>query len=375
MIGQNKVFNRVIKDLEKNKVNREAGKDIVIPVPHERFAGLFPGIEQSTYYIVSGNQKSGKTQVADDLFLYNPIEFIKNNNTNIDVKIFYFSLEMSKEAKIRQAICRRLYIKKGIKLSPRRIQSMFTDYILPDDILEFIKEDEEYFNFLEEKVEFIDRIRNPFGMFKVIRDFYHANGVYISKSGEEIPMELINQNSEEVNKTIAYYKPNNPDLFVFVIVDHISLITEEKVDGVKQTLYDAIKKLSNDYLLDIRDRWKGIPVVIQQQNLDKEGNESMKMGTTEPSASGLADFKGTGKDCNVLFTIYSPMRNKIREYNGYDITILRDNYRRLAIEFDRNGSSCETNLFFDGAVNYFKELPKPDKMQPIYAKIKKGEVL
>ena len=274
----------------------------------------------------------------------------------------YFTLEMSKEAKIRQAICRRLFLTKGITLSPRRIQSLFKDYILPDDILAFVEEDSEYFNFLESKVEFISNIRNPFGIYKHVREFFHNNGNYISKSGEVIPIELINANKEDVNKTISHYLPNNPDLYVMVLIDHISLITEEKVDGVQQDLYDAIKKLSNDYLLTIRDRWNGIPIVVQQQTSTKGNNESIKMGTTEPNVPGLADCKLTGKDCNVLFTIYSPLKNKIREYNGYDITRLKDNYRRFAIELDRNGSTCETNLYFNGAINYFKELPKAESM-------------
>lgn len=375
MTGQSKVFSRVVDKLEYNKKEREQGKDIVIPIPFPRLQEHFPGLEQATYYIVSGNQKSAKTQITDELFLYTPIDFIRNNNTNIDVKIFYFTLEMSKEAKIRQTICRRLYQKKGIVLSPRKLQSLFSNYILEDDILEFIKEDKEYFDFLESKVEFIDFTKNPFGIFKTVRDHFHANGEYISKTGEVIPINLIEANTEEVNKTISHYRSTNPSLFTFIVVDHISLIKEEKVNGVEQTLYEAIKKLSNDYLITIRDRWGGIPVAVQQQNLDKEGNESMKMGTTEPSASGLADFKGTGKDCNVLFTIYSPFRNKIKEYNGYDITLLKDNYRRLAIELDRNGSTCETNLFFNGAVNFFQELPKPNEMTQVYNKIRNNQKL
>lgn len=362
MTGHDNVFNRVVSKLEQNKIRREEGKDIVVPIPFPRLQEFFPGIEQSTYYIVTGNSKAGKTQICDNLFLYNPIEFVKTANTNIDVKIFYFTLEMSKEAKMRQAICRRLFLKKGIVLSPRRIQSLFKDYILPNDILNFVKEDKEYFDFLQSKVEFIDRTKNPFGIFKTLRDFYHANGTFISKTGETIPIEAIKANTEETNKSIDYYKPNNPDLFVFCIIDHISLLTTEKVNGVEQDLFGAIKKLSNEYLIELRDKYGCIPVVVQQQNEERQGNKSIELGNTEPNSNGLADNKCTGKDCNVLFTIYSPLKNKIKSYLGYDISKLRDSYRRVAIEFDRNGSSCETSLHFNGAVNYFAELPKPESI-------------
>ena len=58
MTGQSKVFSRVVDKLEYNKKEREQGKDIVIPIPFPRLQEHFPGLEQATYYIVSGNQKS-----------------------------------------------------------------------------------------------------------------------------------------------------------------------------------------------------------------------------------------------------------------------------------------------------------------------------
>lgn len=73
---------------------------------------------------------------------------------------------------------------------------------------------------------------------------------------------------------------------------------------------------------------------------------------------------------NVLLGLFSPFRHEIPDYMGYDITRLRDNIRFLEIMGGREGGGgtiCP--LYFDGAVNYFSELPLPkerEKMQKVY---------
>ena len=58
--------------------------------------------------------------------------------------------------------------------------------------------------------------------------------------------------------------------------------------------------------------------------------------------------------------LYSPFKYGIREYEGYDITKLRDNVRFMEVIEDRdygaNGQICP--LYFDGAVSSFAELPR-----------------
>jgi hypothetical protein len=351
--SSNLLFDIVVGQVENNKVLREAGKHICIPSPFPRFGEEYPGIQQGIYYIVSGNQKSGKTQVADYMFVYHPIEFILSNDTNIKLKIFDFNLEMSKESKMKQAIVHRLYMKKGLTLSTRELDSIYEDKILPSNILQFVKEDRKWFEKFESIVTYIDDIRNAYGIYKYMKAYFEANGTYVYKT-----VTISEDGKPKQIQTIDRYIPNDPDLFVIVKIDTINLLTPEKGSN----LYDAIGKMSSDYMVRIRNRWGGIPVVIQQQTLDKEGNKSTEMGRNEPSADGLSDNKGTSKDCTVLMTIFSPFRHKQSTYLKYNITKLKDNYRRIAIDFDRNGQACETSVYFNGAVNYFKELPKVESI-------------
>ena len=62
----------------------------------------------------------------------------------------------------------------------------------------------------------------------------------------------------------------------------------------------------------------------------------------------------------MLIGLFNPFKHNLREYEGYDITIFKNNFRIMEIIENRNGESgymCP--LYFDGAVTLFKELPLP----------------
>lgn len=73
----------------------------------------------------------------------------------------------------------------------------------------------------------------------------------------------------------------------------------------------------------------------------------------------------------MVIGLYSPFKYGLTEYEKYDITKFRNHIRFMEIIEDRdygaNGNICP--LYFDGAVSFFKELPKPDDytgMQKVY---------
>lgn len=73
--------------------------------------------------------------------------------------------------------------------------------------------------------------------------------------------------------------------------------------------------------------------------------------------------------CNVALGIFSPFKYELKEYFGYDISKLRDNCRFLEVLINRGGSPGGIiALYFDGATNYFSELPRANdpKIQNVY---------
>lgn len=293
------------------------------------------------------------------MFLYNTIQQVIDNNLDIKLKIFYFSLEISKEAKMLSAFSNILYIKEGIRLSPTQLKSTKADNILDEKTLLIIEKYKDYFNKIEEIVEFIDDIRTPYSIYAVVRDYALANGKIHTRTIE------IGDQKKEVED---FYEPNNPDEYVIIMIDHIGLISTGKNydTGLPMTLHESIGKLSSDYLVKLRNRFNYIPVVIQQQASSQESIENKKYNKLKPSLDGLAGNKETQRDANVIVGLFSPFRHEIPGYLGYDITFFKDNIRFLEILGGREGGGgtiCP--LYFDGAVNYFKELPLPNEHENI----------
>ena len=158
-----------------------------------------------------------------------------------------------------------------------------------------------------------------------------------------------------------------------IIVDHIGLIQPQKLNGTQLSLHESISLLSSDYLIKLRNRFNYIPVVVIQQAIAGENIEHKKAGALRPSVANLGDNKLIARDCNMMIGIFSPFKHEIPEYLGYDITKLKDNCRFVEIIISRDGGAgtiCP--LYFDGATNYFRELPLPNdpEINKVYEFIK-----
>jgi hypothetical protein len=350
------IFDRVFQDLIQRKERISKGLLNCIPCPFPRFREVFPGIEQGKFLLFSANSKIGKTQIADSMCLYEPL-FYAIEHDNIHVRWHYFSWEMSAEQKYRQFICHLLYrLSDGnIHIDTKQLRSVDINKPLPDEILQLLQEDkyQKYIRYFEEHVTIIDDIRNPTGIKIYLEEYAEKNG----KIHFTTKIFYDNQGTEKFSRKIFdYYEPDDPELYNIVIFDHISLISLEK--GLN--LRDTIEMFSNKHLVYLRNRFNYTFVVIQQQAASQESNENFKMDKLRPTADGLGDCKTTFRDADLFFGLYSPYRYKIAEYLGYDIKFFKDNIRFLELIGGREGGGGNVcPLYFDGAVNFFKELPLP----------------
>lgn len=372
-------YKSIIEEIKENRKRRLEGKLNCIPwKSFPKLSSKIPGIEQETYTIVSANSKVGKTQLADFLYVLEPYKFIKDNpDCGITLKIFYFSLEISKKKKLLSLLSNKIYNETGKILSSQNINSKFQDSILSKEDEELIEYYEPYFEEFEKTVTIIDNIRNPYGIYKYMRTYAEQNGTYRKKK-IKVWNDVKKQLEEiEVND---YYIPKNPDEYVIVITDSVNLLMPEN----GQVLHQAMSKYSSDYCLHMRDVWKYIIVNIQQQSAEQEKQQFNNFGGNiinklRPSADGLGDNKLTGRDCNLMIGLFAPFRYEIPQYNGFDISLLKDNYRELIITLNRDGEGFfSSDLLFNGAVNYFEEAPdtktkrlSPDDYERIIKRIRK----
>ena len=74
---------------------------------------------------------------------------------------------MTKEQKMLSAFANILYIKEGVRISPSDLKSTKADKPLPESVLKLLEKYKDYFNKIEEIVEFVDDVRHPTGRLKI----------------------------------------------------------------------------------------------------------------------------------------------------------------------------------------------------------------
>jgi len=360
------IFSEAYDNIEQNKKRVEEGRANSILWPSlPKLSNVIPGIEKARYYNVTANSKVGKTQLTDFLFVYEPLKWMMQNpNSGIDLKIFYFSLEVSERMKALAAMSHYLYNNFNVIRSPKELLSLFKDRTVTDELLTLVRENKPFYDHFNKHVKVITNIRNPFGMYEYVRDYMQKNGKTVKKPGlyKGEPIQVFDS-----------YTPNNPNEIVLVIFDHVGLITTEQ----KKSLHQSLSDLSSIYCLRLRDRYGVSPVFVQQQSAESEKQQFTMRGDSiinkvKPTPDGLGDNKLTQRDVDLMFGLFNPARHGFKTYGGYDMDKFGDHYRQLSILLNRSGSGNKSiDLFFHGAVNFFKELPHPDSsdMQKVYNKL------
>jgi hypothetical protein len=259
-----------------------------------------------------------------------------------------------------------------------KLQSVSKGFVIEEEILQLLNslEYRSILDFYEDHVMFIAE-RNPTGYWKTVNRYATENGtihkkkIVVENKDTGIPIE---------REVFDYYEPKDPEEYVLTIVDHVSLVEQER----GMTLKQCIDKLT-EYSMILRNHYNYIPILIQQQNMDTISLDAYKSNKVRPTLAGLADSKDTGKATSVMLGItnpyafelpYYPYSNDANNPNNYDIRKLKGYFRYLEVVLNREGeSNGQLALYFDGAVNFFVPMPNPTDattLNRIYEKIKKN---
>lgn len=353
--------------MERIKYNRERRlKGLVnsIPFSLKRFNGAVPGVQKENYVIITASSGVGKSKLTKRLFVIDPIDYVLSHpEMGVKLTIFYFCLEESKVRFMMSLMCSWLHKHEGVRVPIKDLLSETA--VLDEKHVAALERAEAHFARVEDMLYVYDDVRNPYGIYYRVEEFLEKNGTWTKK--------LIHIPSKEDKTKLVptevrdKYVPNHPDHYVVVIVDHLSLIHPEKSHN--NSLHAAISDLSSNHFLRLRDKYYCSIVAVQQQEAAKEKQQYTYKGQSieaklEPSLDGLGDNKLTGRDANEVHGLFAPDRYEIKNHKGYDVEQLEDNYRSLMVLKYRDGeSNLRIGLFFDGATNYYEELPKVDDMQ------------
>lgn len=348
-----------IKEVEEGQKGRAKG----LPIGLTKFAKFIKNIQKKTYYVLGAQQKTGKTALADDLFILGPFSI----NPKANVKWIYFSLEVDLIEKMAKYCAYFMDKKYKVYCDSNYILSRGDDTISSEH-LEYVKEI--YNNELKELFGEYDDNGKLIKEGKIIfyQDKIHPEGIrrYLLQYAEdngEFKYEPY-QTQDNAGKTVTMqriisYKENDPDLYTIVIVDHVGLLKRQQGFTKKEN----IDKLSEHFVY-FRNLCKFSPVAISQFNRELGKVDRLKFSGEQLQPS-VEDFKDTGslaEDASIVLALFNPtLLPHIKEHRGYDVTKIGKSYRSLHILSSRNTvSGVGLSLILEGKTGKFIELPKSD---------------
>lgn len=365
-------FEQLYNEIITNKENHLKGNYNCIPFTNfERLEAVIPGIERECITICGAGTSVGKSSLVRDLYINNPIKYLETNkDLDIKLNILYFSLEESKRKIWVSELSKHLYNTHKISVSPNEILSIGRKNTLSVETIEKIKECEKHLEIFNKYVIIEDSPANGTHIYKKVRDFALTIGSYYDENGNFLtPIEIKNvlENKGDTYKKVRGYRTYHPNHYVIVIVDHLSLLSPSQGKSLREEMYD----FSSRYAIQIRDRFRFSPVIVQQFAITKETVEYNYSGKTieeklEPSIDSFGDMKTSVREANIVMGLFSPNRYGIQKYGGYDISIMEDTFRSLHILKNRSGSAnVKIPMFFDGRIGLFYELPIPTEVEKI----------
>lgn len=352
-------LNNVYELLKTNKQNIEEGRINGIPFPIEQFHSAYPLIKQGQYILISSITKGAKSQFTNYAFVFETIFYAMQHPDLLRVKFLYFNFEESAEEILMRFMSYCLYKFNRIRISPLFLQSPNPEHLLSNEILQLL-ESEHYrnvFEFFDQHVEFCeDRTSVAIDIKVKAYAYKHGHATYKTAYYKD----SVDGTTHET-KSVDKYIPDDPDEYVFIVFDHISLLQPTQNQTLLQSIGDVSKK--NVYYKNV---FKYIPIMIQQQSKELGGLEANKQGRIRPSSNFLSDNKSTVNDCTQFFGLTDPAAFEVSDYFGYQINRLGHSFRLVELISNRSGEGSKmVPLYFDGAVNFFAPMPLPTETQKL----------
>lgn len=351
----------------QNQRDIKSGKLLAIPFPYPTLSMALPGIMPGRMYVVTAETKVGKTQFTMFSFLYNLLDFAYNHKDQIKVHIIYAALEESALVALDRYLSHLLFKHFGLRISPQKIRGYNKSSLLDEEEIQALNNAriQDKVRFFIDNVEFItDR-----QVEKILDKCYS----HVMTSGStEVKYERVKDEYTDTyttNTLFGDYKPNNPNLWNFCIIDHIGCVEAKNGD-----LKGEIDKLGQG-LIRLRNVYNMSSIIIQQQS---------SVGITEvkrpedarrllASKDRLADSRYSAQNADYVIGISSPYRLLKHLPLEFQIWDRRYNVGRLKnclsvveLLLSRHGP-CFTPfpLFFDGATCTFEEMPIFDGIDDI----------
>ena len=302
-----------------------------------KLESIIDGVTGATSTLIFAPSGVGKTSIALYSYIYRPA---MEHLTDGKFKVIYYSLEMSADKLFGKLLSMYIFEKYGKELSTKELLSRKRGYVLSDEDYQIVQECKPWLEQLEKVITVYDKNLN-------------AQVLYSTLMKE---LEQVGSFQEEGKRKV--YIPNDPSVITLVIIDHMALLRPSDGRTLKQEI-----DLASSYLVSLRERCKISPVLIMQANRDASSMDRRKEGMTTMTLNDVKDSGGPVQDSEIVISLFSPFREKLSTYRGYDIKQLESRFRVVSVLKNRYGEGdIEIGCAFYGKPCIFAELPRPDEI-------------
>ena len=330
-------------DLLFEKIDKgRAGKNIGLSTGIPKLDAYTGGIQRAIYTLIFGISGAGKSALALYSYIYRPLKDYPDK----DIKICYFSLELSAELLLGKLLCLYLYEEYGIVVPYTDLMSW--QNILSDEQYKYVLKGKEWLNQISEKLIIFDSALTSKNFYSKLKGLLEQDGSF--------------EKSADGRRTL--YTKNNPEQLFWVVVDHLNLTTPIEGRSKKEEI-DTISK----YAVTLRNMCGVSFFMLMQENRNSSSMDRRKAELTECSSEDIQDTGGPFQDSEVCIGVYYPLKFKLRTHKHFPIIVendpnfsgMRDRYRSLQLIKNRHGlSERAIPVNFFGEINLFRELPKGD---------------
>lgn len=332
-------------DFLYEEINRgREGKNIGLNTGIPKLDNYIGGIQRGNYTLVFGLSGSGKSAWV----LYNNIYRPLKDNPDKDIKIIYFSLEMSSNELLARLLSLYLYEEYNFIISFQDLMSW--NRVLDDKAYEYVQKGRSWLDSIIDKLLIYDESLTSKSFYAIMMENLKNWGTF----------------SKSTDGRRRIYTRNNPDQWIWIVIDHIGLCSPSPGQTKKQEIDDI-----SSMAVKFREICKVSFYVLMQQNREASNMDRRKAELTELSDEDIKDSGNPYNDCKVCIGIYHPLKYKIKMHKGFPIIIenenpapedfigLRDTYRAAQLIKNRFGQANKIiPVSFYGEIGYWKQLPK-----------------
>lgn len=307
----------------------------------------YVSLRKKLYFMIMGSTGSGKSSLLYDSFILNPLEILESQRrekkTEKKLKYVLLLMERSKAYIHAKWLIRRIFLDKGVLIPMNQLLSWYGDK-LSDRALAYIDEYEDYFDFLEDRIEIYEGGRSP-------KDVYRIGKEIAEKYGEDT----------EINSYKKQYISKEENLEIVFCVDHLGLIKTGKDYPSKKQAIDA----TVEFLQYFRDHFGWTIIAVNQLNRDLSNPIYTKMDSFEPHIDNAKETGNTTEAADIVLSLFDPLRFKTNDPLYGDVSCFKSPetghkyFRNIKVLKNSYGiDDASVGTVFMGETGVFKELPK-----------------